>query len=90
MHPNLLSLYAIEFQRERQRNLLNLTPEERLIRKAKREPISNGIKLPNINPFMFLRAFGKRIPRPKKATTVVLCSEPIRCASCGPFQEQVC
>ena len=90
MHPNLSDLYAIELQLERERNLLNLTEEERLIRKAKLVPISNGILLPNINLFDLLWVFGKRIFQQKRATTVELCSESIPCASCRPLQKQVC
>ena len=90
MHPNLSNLYAIELQLERERNLLNLTKEERLIRKAKLGKSSNGIMLPNINLSDLLRAFGKRIFQQKKATPVALCSEPIPCASCRPLQNQVC
>jgi len=75
MHPNLLYQYAIELQREREKELLNLTEEEYLIRKAKLVKISNGIKMPNINLNELLQALGKRVFHPGKKDSTVLHAE---------------
>jgi hypothetical protein len=90
MHPSLLNLYSIELQLERERKLLNLTPEERLIRKAKLVTFSSGIKLPNINLYKLVREFGKRISQQKMAATVSFHAEPSCCTSCRPLQNQIC
>ena len=90
MHPNLSDLYALELQLEREKTLLNLTVEQRLIRKAKLVTNSNSIKLPKINLYELLQAFGKRIFQRKKATNESVQPEPIRRASCVPLQGQVC
>jgi len=90
MYPNLLNLYELELKLERERNLLNLTEEERLIRKAKLVTNTNSIKIPNINLFELLRAFGKRIPPQKKAATVSFHAESNCCVICKPLQNQVC
>ena len=90
MHPSLLNLHALELQLERERKLLNLTAEERLIRKAKLVTNLNGIKLPTINLYEFLRAFGKRIFTQEKVATVSCHPDPSCRASCRPLQKQVC
>ena len=90
MHPNLLDIYALEFRLEHERKLLNLTEEERLIRKAELVTFSSGIKLPNINPYKLVQAFGKRIFQQKKATIVAFHPEPSCRASCRPLQKQIC
>ena len=90
MHPDLLNVYAIELQLERERSLLNLTVEERLIRRAKLVPISNGIKLSHINPFKILQEISKRLSPQKRTATISIRSNLSCCVSCGPLQGQVC
>ena len=90
MYPNFLYQYAIELQRECEKELLNLTEEERLIRKAKLVTNSNGIKLPHINPYKLLRELGKRIFQPKNEDSITLHTKANCCVSCKPLQNQVC
>lgn len=90
MYPSLLNLYAIELQLEHEKKLLNLTTEERLIRKAKLVTFSRGIKLPNINLYEMVREFSKRTFQQKKAATVSFRTESNCCAICKPLQNQVC
>ena len=75
MYLNFLNLYALELQRKHEKELLNLTEEERLIRKAKLVKISNGIKIPMINLNELLQAFGTRIFQPGKKDSTVLHAE---------------
>ena len=79
MLTNLLYRHAIEVQHEREKELLNLTEEEYLIRKAKLVKISNGIKIPNINLNELLQAFSKRILQPGKKDSTVLHAETNCC-----------
>ena len=75
MYLNSLNLYALELQFKHERNLLNLTEEERLIRKAKLVTNSNGIKIPNMNLNELLQAFGTRIFQPRKKDSTVFHAE---------------
>jgi len=75
MHPNLMNLYAIELQLKYERTLLNLTAEERLIRKAKLAKNSGGIIWPAINLQGWLAALGKHMFQRRKADNITLQTE---------------
>jgi len=82
MHPTFLYQYVIELQREREQDLLNLTEEQRLIRKAKLAKNSIYIKLPHINLFKMIQTIGGSKFLPKKEATVSSYSEKNYCSSC--------
>ena len=90
MYPNFLYQYALELQREREKELLNLAEDERLVRKARLVTNSNSAKLPIVNLYELMRALARNILRPIKVATVTCDAEPSSCASCGSLQGQVC
>jgi len=90
MHPTFLYQYVIELQRERENDLLNLTEEQRLIRKTKLVKPPLYIKLPHINLLEMIRAIDGNLFLSKKAVTISSCSEQNYCTSCRSFQTQDC
>lgn len=85
MHPNLLYQYAIELQHEREKELLNLTEEEYLIRKAKLVKNPIYIKLPHINLLEIIQAFNRNLFLKNKKANGSSHSEQSYCAACKPL-----
>ena len=90
MHPNFISLFEIELQLERERKLLNLTAEERLIRQATLLTSSNNMNLPKINLQELLAALSKRLFQPREAPGITLHTEVNSHSTCKLPQQQSC
>jgi len=88
MYPNFLYQYAMELWREREKALLNLVEGERLIRKARLMTNSNNTKLPNVNLYGLVQAFGKRIFQLGKEDSTTLHTEVNCCKIYEPLQQQ--
>ena len=87
MYPNFLYQYALELQREREKELLNLTEEHSLIRKAK--PVKNSNNIIK-NLYERLPTMRRNLSRTKKVARVTAKAETCTCASCGALQQQGC
>lgn len=82
MHPNFSDLYALELKLDHEKELLNLTEEERLIRKAKTAKISGGVSLPRIKLQELLQVFGRRNIQQNRAANTALRTEADCCSPC--------
>ena len=87
MHPFMLDRLMIELQREREKELLNLTEEQNWIRRAKPVKNSNSI---NVDLYEMIRTIGRNLSRTRKVATITAKAEVCTCASCGALQQQVC
>ena len=90
MYPNFLYQYALELQREREKELLNLAEDERLVRNANSVKYSPFIRIPMLNLYERIVAIGRNLSQAKNVATVNAKAEPCSCASCGALQKQVC
>lgn len=82
MHPNFSDLYALELKLEHEKGLLNLTEEERLIRKAKTVKISGRVSLPRIKLQELLQVFGRRDIQQYRADNIALRTKVHCCSPC--------
>lgn len=90
MYPNFLYQYALELQREREKELLNLTEEQRLIRRAKLVTNPYRSMLPKINLDASIQTIVRNLFRPKKMAEATSKAERVPCASCESLQQPVC
>lgn len=90
MYPNFLYQYALELQREREKELLNLAEDERLVRKAKPVKNSHFTLVPKLNLYKVIQTIGRNLPRTKKMAAVTANAGVCTCTSCESLQQQVC
>ena len=90
MYPNFLYPYALELQLEREKELLNLTEEQRLIHKAKLVTNSYRSMLPKINLDASIQTIVRNLFRPKKMAAATSKVKRVPCPSCESLQQQIC
>ena len=88
MHPILLDRLMVELQREREKELLNFTSEERLVHNAKLISSLPSLKYLNIERLRSLWILSKRIIGNKYLGSTAFYPESNNCASCRPLQKQ--